>query len=723
MAERRKQAKYLKLLSYVVAVVLINIVGVTLFFRVDLTANHIYSLSEVSKQVVSSLKEPLTVNVFFTRNLPAPHNGTERYLRDLLEEYALHANKYFNYRFYDVSPEAEGIDAKAIENRKIASEYGIQPIQIQIIEDDEVKFKNAYMGVALIHGDVIERIPAITSTAGLEYKLTTAIQKMNHKISSLLAMKDRIKVRLYLSDSMAAVAPYMGLPELPKLPETIRSLVERINKKNYNKLDFSYEAPASVEDQNAAADKYNIMAMKWPAIKEGHIPAGQGVIGLVMEHDGESLSLPLLHAIRIPIIGTRYSLTEMEDLETAINDNLEKLAGINEDLGVLASHGALSMRQAPGAQGEKIANFSRMVSNTYNIKNIDLSKESIPESLNSLVIVRPDEPFSDYELYEIDQALMRGTRLILFVDALEEKMPTQQSFGMTRGPSYKPIATGLEKLLAHYGVRIRPSYVLDENCYKQQIPRSMGGGERKIYFAPIIKGKGINSDIDFLKHIKALVAVKASPLELDQKRLDENGITAHWLLSTSDRSWEMKDHINLNPMSVRPPTDKDRFASFPIAYLLEGSFPSYFAGKPVPTRTVDAAQNKENNGDGKPAEKDLSMIQGQVAGITKGKPSKIVVMAASEMIGDNVLDATETNGNSLFIYNIIDAMNGHEDIAVMRSKEQRFNPLEASTPATKTVIKWINIAGLPAIVILFGFMVLLRRMSRKKQIQMMFSDS
>ena len=89
MAEKAASARYLKFMIYLVLIVLINIAGTTLFFRLDLTGNRIYSISAVSQQVVATLSEPLTINVFFTKNLPAPHNNTELYLRDLLEEYGI----------------------------------------------------------------------------------------------------------------------------------------------------------------------------------------------------------------------------------------------------------------------------------------------------------------------------------------------------------------------------------------------------------------------------------------------------------------------------------------------------------------------------------------------------------------------------------------------------------------------------------------------------------
>ena len=70
--------------------------------------------------------------------------------------------------------------------------------------------------------------------------------------------------------------------------------------------------------------------------------------------------------------------------------------------------------------------------------------------------------------------------------------------------------------------------------------------------------------------------------------------------------------------------------------------------------------------------------------------------------------------------NILDALNKREEIAVMRSKVQQFNPLDDIAPAMKTFVKTFNIAGLPALVVCFGFFVWLHRHYRKKRIQMMF---
>jgi len=84
MLPKKGSEIYIRFLVYLIIVVLVNVAGTTFFFRLDLTANKMYSISEASKKVVSTLSEPLTVKVFFTKNLPAPHNNTERYLHVLL---------------------------------------------------------------------------------------------------------------------------------------------------------------------------------------------------------------------------------------------------------------------------------------------------------------------------------------------------------------------------------------------------------------------------------------------------------------------------------------------------------------------------------------------------------------------------------------------------------------------------------------------------------------
>ena len=739
MGLKNRSGKYVKLITYLVVIVLVNIVGITLFFRVDLTENNIYSISEASQKVVSTLSEPLTINVFFTKKLPAPYNTIERYLHDLLEEYAAHGNRHFNYMFYDVSPETGAAGPGGRTNQSLADDYGIRPVQIQHVEEDEVKFRRAYMGLVLIHGDIIERIPTITTTEGLEYKLTTAIQKLNNKISALLRLEDKIQIKMFLSSSLNQVAPMMGLKNLPRLPGEIEQIVQKLNRKSYGKLAFSRLDPTESPEAEAEAGKHKLRNLKWPALESG-IPSGKGAIGLILEHGGKVVEIQLLSIMRIPIIGrTQYNLVALDELEEIISENLESLIDINQNLGYLSDHGTLdisgssALNPGMGRDPNALTSFRSLVSQNYTIKDVKLRGDASVDSFDSLVIVHPTETFSDYELYQIDQMLMKGTNLAIFMNAFNEvQQQNQQQFGFNQGPAYVPNRTGLEKLLEHWGVRVKQSIAMDENCFKQQLPSRFGGGEQRVYFAPIIKSRNINKSLDFMNNIKGLVAFKMSPMEIDEARLSENELTAKKLFSSSDKSWEMTANINLNPMFIQPPSSDDTKESLALAYLLEGEFPSYFSGRPKPERpadeTIDKAETMDDDiaeGEGKATSDDdyagdLAKIEGEAVFLEKSTPGRVLIIGSSEMLKDNILDPSGDSPNAMFIMNVLDALNQREAIATMRSKVQRFNPLDDTDTMTKTFVKTFNIAGLPILVVFFGLIVWFGRHTRKKRIQMIF---
>lgn len=728
MKKKGRMNKYVKFLIYLVVVVLINIAGMTLFFRADLTADNAYSLSEASRKVVGTLSEPLTIKVFFTRNLPAPYNNIGRYLHDLLEEYALAGNRFFNYEFYDISSEE---DERSRHNQETARSYGIQPVQIQVLEHDEMKFQMAYMGMVLIHGDLIETFPAVTSTDQLEYQMTSKIRKMNNKISALLRLKDKIQVKLFVSSSLQAVGPYMNLTALRELPGKIKGVVDQLNEKNYGRLSFSHLDPSANPADEEEVNRYNILSLQWKEFTDARgetIPADKGYAGLIVEHGRKVEEMQLIKVFRLPIFGTQYQITDPEELRETLNKNIENVMDINQEIGYLADHGTPSLQAGyPGPEQpdrETLSHFENLLAEDYSVTPVRLKESGIPDGLSFLILAGPAEPFTDYELYQIDQFLMKGNSLAIFLDAFNEVMPQdRQSMMMGQQPAYPPLHTGLEKLLTHYGIAVKPSYVLDENCFKQRVVRSPGGGERPIYFAPIIKNERINKTVDYLKNIKGLVMLKASPLEVDDHKVKENGLKAVKLLSSSDRSWEMAGRIDLNPMFMAPPTDEDAFKSRALAYTLEGAFPSYFADKPIPVKEEDTSLNPAAGDQGANKEtvgRDMSRILSQGATLKKGKPARIFLIGTSEVLKDNILDEDGRNTNSQFVMNVVDYLNGREENAVMRSKTQQFNPVREIAPAARAAIKTGNIAGLPVLVILSGLVVWFRRSSRKRVIQEIF---
>ena len=79
----------------------VNLISVNWFGRVDLTDDQVYSLSEASVNTVENLDDPVTIKSFFTDDLPAPYSSNRRFLKDKLDEYRAYGGQNLQYEFVD----------------------------------------------------------------------------------------------------------------------------------------------------------------------------------------------------------------------------------------------------------------------------------------------------------------------------------------------------------------------------------------------------------------------------------------------------------------------------------------------------------------------------------------------------------------------------------------------------------------------------------------------
>lgn len=170
---RTRSWKYLNAVLFVAAVLLLNVIALQYFARIDLTEEQLYTLSDASRNLVRSLDDKFLVKAFYTAEMPAPYNNNRRYLQDQLDEYRAYAGGNFHYEFIDPKSSEEA--------EQEAQRYGIPPVQVQVLKEDKFQVDNAYMGLVFLHGDKQERIPVIRSTSNLEYEISSAIKKLTAK--------------------------------------------------------------------------------------------------------------------------------------------------------------------------------------------------------------------------------------------------------------------------------------------------------------------------------------------------------------------------------------------------------------------------------------------------------------------------------------------------------------------------------------------------------------
>ncbi|MCR5724980.1 MAG: Gldg family protein [Treponema sp.] len=663
---------------FILVLILANLVGHRAFLRCDVTAPKSYSLSAASKQVVQTLEEPLSVKVFFTENLPSPYNQVEQYIRDLLVEYKAKANKNFSYEFFNMKDNA---------NERIAANYGLSRVQIQQVKNNEVGFTQAWMGMAFDYQDSKEVLDNLTTSDGLEYKITTTISKMIATTSTLSGLKGEVTLTLYASSALSK----FNIAGFKDLEATVRDAYKTVNAKNQNKISFQTIDPASGDVQNLISS-YGIQGINWQDPQAG---AGTGALGLVLSY-GDNFRLVPLRMARTLFGGN--AITGMDSLEENLEESLKSLVSKTQEIGYITGHGVKALDD--DQEGSK--RLQSLISDRYSFKEIDLREDDIPAGLASIVIAGPVGTFEDSELYKIDQFLLRGGNLIIFADAFEQHNPEGQ-MAYYQQPTFTPISSGLEKILGANGVTLGKNWVLDKNCFVQQ-SQYAADGKMPIYFAPMLHRSLLDKKNPITRNLGYVIFLQNSAIDISGAQAD-TGIKTTVLAKSSPQSWLMEKNISVNPTFISEPTGEAaaKMKSENLAVLLEGSFKSAFSENP------DAAE----------AGNDTVLINEHLARSVQS--GKIFVTGSSLLTTGQLIDEAGTQPIALFVRNVIDYMNGEEDLCTMRTKGLSLNALKARSAASANIAKYFNQFGLVVLVVLAGFIVWQVRNARRRSIRMEYN--
>ena len=167
------QGKSARIILILAIIIVLNLIAIHLFTRLDLTRDKRYSISDYSKNLVKNLDDKFTIKAFFTANIPYPYNTLARDIRDKLEEFKAFANRYFQFEIV-----SSGDGEKFVQD---AQSFGIPEVQVNALEKDEMVIKRVVMGLAFLYEDRTEVIPVVQSTENLEYEIASKINRLIHK--------------------------------------------------------------------------------------------------------------------------------------------------------------------------------------------------------------------------------------------------------------------------------------------------------------------------------------------------------------------------------------------------------------------------------------------------------------------------------------------------------------------------------------------------------------
>lgn len=665
-----------------VALVLLNLLALNLWLhplhglRLDLTAGRQYSLSQPTRDLLNSLSEPLLIRAYIsqrTHPLLAPLTPT---IADMLREYEIAGAGQVTAEVVDPISDPD-IEAEAVQT------YGIRPTPFRESGRYETSVINSYFDILIRYGDqtsiinfqdLIEVEPlrdggVDVRLRNLEYDLTRAVKKTVfgfQSIDAVLAALDHpAQFTLYLTPNTLPA-------ELAETPAIVRKVAGEIAAPSQGKFLFNEVDPTAPGSPISPQQLFDIYQIQPYAVS-------------LFSPDSYYLHMVLQIGDQAQVVFPSGGLTEA-DVRAAIESALKRAS-----TGFLKVAGVWSPPETPtqdmfGNMQQPYNTYRtvrQVLAEEYEVREIDLSAGQVPADVDVLVLLAPQN-FSDVERFAIDQYLMRGGAVIASAGNYTALVDT-----FSGGLALAPVSGGIKEMLAHYGVDVADTLVLDPQNEPFPIPitRQVGGfSVQEIQaldypFFVDVRSDGMSKEHPIVAGLSAVTINWASPLFVDEaKNADRQAST---LLSSTSGAWlrastDITPNTDLYPRYGFPVEGET--GSRPLAVVIQGSFESYFTGKDLSTLQGLDANLQFNRIDRSPAS------------------ARLLVIGSSEFLDDLVFNISSGLGgdrylNSLqFLQNAVDWAVEDLDLLGIRARgaaSRVLPPLEESDQTFWEVLNYI----------------------------------
>ena len=355
----------------------------------------------------------------------------------------------------------------------------------------------------------------------------------------------------------------------------------------------------------------------------------------------------------------------------------------------------------PESMPPNLRQFFPQEKSNYQLRLVNLHLQPfIPDTFKVLLIVKPASQFSDSEKLKIDQYVMRGGKVLWFIDNLYAE---PDSLSMKSQLIAYDRNLNLQDLLFNYGVRINPDLIMDLQC--DFLPFAVGGNASNPQFEflhwnyyPLFESRN-NHPIN--KNIGLVAGRFVNSIDT----VGRKEIKKTLLLQSSANSRTISTPALISPNENRNTPEDALFRqhNIPAAVLLEGRFTSLYKSR-IGRALMDSLE-KYGGGFRKASEEE----------------NKMIVVAD----GDIVLnDVSPKNGplpmgmnlftvgsqyeyqfaNKDFLLNCLEYLTSKESIIKTRNKEIVLRLLDMKrVQSEKATWQIINIALPVFVIILFGF--------------------
>jgi len=186
-------------LAMVLVIALANLLLYGFFYRLDLTEDKRYSISDASRKILSTLKGPVFVEVYLEGEFPAGFERLQRSIRETLDEFRACSGDKLDYQFVD--PSAAPDPKTRNKTYQQLAKLGLQPTNLMVKQGAEqvqkiifpgavIRVKGREIPVQLLKGNQAaspgERLNQ--SVEGIEYELANGIKSATQTAVSRIAV-------------------------------------------------------------------------------------------------------------------------------------------------------------------------------------------------------------------------------------------------------------------------------------------------------------------------------------------------------------------------------------------------------------------------------------------------------------------------------------------------------------------------------------------------------
>ncbi len=492
--------------------------------------------------------------------------------------------------------------------------------------------------------------------------------------------------------------------DLKRLRQSIKETLDEFRVYSGDKLNYEFRNPSESDDpaQNREVIKHLVDRGIKPTtlfVNEGDQRTEKVIFpGAIVNF--LDLQVPVQFLTGDPSAPPQVQLNQsIENLEFELISSIKQLSNRRKKkIGFLQGHGELNPIEA--------GDFLQSAGQVYEIKRIRLQSAVTGEfeglinllDFDALILAKPDSAFNDQDKFKLDQYVVKGGKLIMFVDGMVADIDSVGESGM--------ISTGqqlnLDDLFFNWGFRINKNLVQDQ--FSAAIPLVVGYlGNRPQYqmmkwpYFPLLN---TFSDHPISRNSQPLYSKFISTIDT----VNAKGIKRTSLVWTSSKTRAIPSPVKVDFNEVRNPPPDELFnkGNMTVALLSEGVFKSFFRGR-ISNNTATAFDFKESD-----------------------QASQILVFSDGDLIKNDINSKTGTPyplgydkfsqltfGNEPFIMNALDYLLDDTGIIEARTKTVILRPLDPDkTREYSTLMKSLNIGAPLFLLFLAGLLI---QFSRKRK--------